>query len=146
MFFVLSAVVVALVIGGAACSQSSQTLAVAGKQAIAYYTCPMHPTVKADKPGACPICGMTLQPVYGGAAGVTNATPSTTNSQTAQDAKPYPLETCVVDGMKLGSMGDPYVFVYQGQEIKLCCENCKPEFLGDPAKYMKKIQDAETAK
>ena len=24
------------------------------------YTCPMHPEVKKDKPGACPICGMTL--------------------------------------------------------------------------------------
>ncbi len=26
----------------------------------AVYTCPMHPQVKADKPGACPICGMKL--------------------------------------------------------------------------------------
>lgn len=25
-----------------------------------YYTCPMHPSVVSDKPGACPICGMTL--------------------------------------------------------------------------------------
>src|SRR5689334_8810106 len=24
------------------------------------WTCPMHPQIKADKPGACPICGMTL--------------------------------------------------------------------------------------
>lgn len=24
------------------------------------YTCPMHPTVIADKPGACPVCGMDL--------------------------------------------------------------------------------------
>lgn len=24
------------------------------------YTCPTHPTVKMDKPGSCPICGMTL--------------------------------------------------------------------------------------
>jgi hypothetical protein len=24
------------------------------------YTCPMHPEVKSDKPGACPICGMAL--------------------------------------------------------------------------------------
>lgn len=26
----------------------------------AAYTCPMHPLVKADEPGSCPICGMTL--------------------------------------------------------------------------------------
>jgi rubrerythrin len=25
-----------------------------------YYTCPMHPQILADKPGKCPICGMTL--------------------------------------------------------------------------------------
>jgi len=25
-----------------------------------YYTCPMHPSVVSDKPGVCPICGMTL--------------------------------------------------------------------------------------
>ncbi len=25
-----------------------------------YYTCPMHPSVVSDRPGACPICGMTL--------------------------------------------------------------------------------------
>jgi Cu(I)/Ag(I) efflux system membrane fusion protein len=25
-----------------------------------YYTCPMHPSVKSDKPGACPVCGMAL--------------------------------------------------------------------------------------
>jgi YHS domain-containing protein len=72
---------------------------------------------------------------------------SATNNATAADVKPkpYPFDTCLVDGMKLGSMGDPYVFVYQGQEIKFCCAGCKPDFLKDPEKYMKKIQDAETA-
>lgn len=30
---------------------------------IAYYTCPMHPSVKQPGPGACPICGMDLTPV-----------------------------------------------------------------------------------
>jgi hypothetical protein len=25
-----------------------------------YYTCPMHPSVISDRPGACPICGMAL--------------------------------------------------------------------------------------
>ena len=27
------------------------------------YTCPMHPEIIRDKPGACPICGMALEPV-----------------------------------------------------------------------------------
>ena len=30
------------------------------KSAPVVYTCPMHPSVASDKPGACPICGMTL--------------------------------------------------------------------------------------
>ncbi|MEO8169046.1 MAG: efflux RND transporter periplasmic adaptor subunit, partial [bacterium] len=25
-----------------------------------YYTCPMHPSVRSDKPGPCPVCGMAL--------------------------------------------------------------------------------------
>jgi Cu+-exporting ATPase len=27
------------------------------------YTCPMHPEIRLDHPGNCPICGMTLEPV-----------------------------------------------------------------------------------
>lgn len=30
---------------------------------IAYWTCAMHPSVKANEAGPCPICGMDLQPV-----------------------------------------------------------------------------------
>jgi membrane fusion protein, copper/silver efflux system len=35
-------------------------------QEAAQYTCPMHPFIIKDKPGACPICGMTLVPVKKG--------------------------------------------------------------------------------
>src|SRR3954471_967671 len=28
----------------------------------AEYTCPMHPEIVRSKPGACPICGMALEP------------------------------------------------------------------------------------
>lgn len=58
---------------------------------------------------------------------------------------PYPLKTCPVSDDKLGEMGAPYVFVYQGQEIKFCCSGCKKDFLKDPAKYLKKIKE-EAAK
>src|SRR3984957_907000 len=33
-----------------------------GARAITTYVCPMCPDVRADKPGACPSCGMALEP------------------------------------------------------------------------------------
>jgi Cu(I)/Ag(I) efflux system membrane fusion protein len=45
---------------------------------ILYYTCPMHPSVKSDKPGGCPICGMNLVPVYDTNSGAGTNTPPTT--------------------------------------------------------------------
>lgn len=61
--------------------------------------------------------------------------------------KPYPLDTCLVSGEKLGGEhGKPFVFVHDGQEIKLCCRSCQKDFKKDPAKYLKKLQDAEAAK
>jgi len=65
-----------------------------------------------------------------------------------QNGKPkaYPLETCLVSDEKLGSMGKPYVFVHEGQEIKLCCKGCEKDFKKDPAKYMKKLEAAQKKK
>lgn len=61
----------------------------------------------------------------------------------AGENKPaYPLGTCVVSGENLTSMGGPYVFTYEGQQVKLCCEHCKPKFEKNPADYLKKIKDA----
>jgi len=68
------------------------------------------------------------------------------NSADATPPKPDKLTTCPVSGEKLGEMGKPYVFTYQGQEVKLCCSGCKKDFDKDPAKYIKKIQDAAVAK
>ena len=58
--------------------------------------------------------------------------------------KPDQLTNCPVSGDKLGEMGKPYTFVYQGQEVKLCCSGCKKDFDKDPAKYLKKIREADT--
>lgn len=54
-------------------------------------------------------------------------------------AKPYPLNTCIVSGNKLGSMGTPVTKVHQGQEVKFCCEPCVDEFNNNPAKYMTQL-------
>ena len=66
-----------------------------------------------------------------------------TNSVSATPPKPDMLTTCPVSGDKLGDMGSPYVFVYQSQEVKLCCPDCKKDFDKDPAKYIKLIRAAD---
>ena len=55
--------------------------------------------------------------------------------------KPYTPTTCIVSGDKLGEMGKPVVFEYKGQEIKLCCKDCRKDFDKDPAKYLKKLEE-----
>ena len=56
--------------------------------------------------------------------------------------KPYTLDKCIVSDEKLGEMGKPFVFTYEGQEIKLCCKSCQKDFKKEPAKYIKKLADA----
>ena len=57
--------------------------------------------------------------------------------------KPYTLTTCAVCGMKLADMGKPVTFVYKDREIKVCDKDEQKDFEKDPAKYLKKIEDAE---
>ena len=57
--------------------------------------------------------------------------------------KPYTLKNCVVSGDKLGEMGAPYVYSYQGREIKFCCKGCLKDFNKEPAKYIKLIEEGE---
>ncbi len=59
------------------------------------------------------------------------------------EVRPYKLETCAVSGEKLGDMGKPYVFEYEGQEIKLCCRSCKKGFDKNPKKVLKEMAEAE---
>ena len=65
------------------------------------------------------------------------------DSKDSKDAKAYPLTTCVVSGEKLGEMGKPYTFTHEGREVQLCCKDCLKDFNKEPAKYIKKIEEAE---
>lgn len=69
--------------------------------------------------------------------------PQATAESAEAAVKPYPLKTCVVADEELGSMGDPFVFVYEGQEYKLCCKGCLKDFHKEPAKYVAKVQAAK---
>ena len=82
------------------------------------------------------------------AAGITVAVAALAPAGIARDhvekAKPYPIKTCIVSGEKLdGDMGKPYVFTYEGRGIKLCCKGCLKDFKKEPAKYIKKLEEAE---
>lgn len=66
--------------------------------------------------------------------------PLTGFAEDKKAAKPYPLKKCIVSDEALGSMGDPYVFAHEGQEIKLCCKSCQKDFQKNPAKYLKKLE------
>jgi YHS domain-containing protein len=59
-------------------------------------------------------------------------------------ARPYPLATCMVMGDALDDTA--YSFVYEGREIKFCCDSCMDDFEKDPAKYVKIWDDAAAAK
>ena len=61
---ILMILIISLLLSAIGCSDnhkaggesSSDTTALAED----YYTCPMHPSVRSDRPGACPVCGMAL--------------------------------------------------------------------------------------
>ncbi|MEY3548043.1 MAG: hypothetical protein RLZZ552_410 [Verrucomicrobiota bacterium] len=61
-------------------------------------------------------------------------------------AKPYPLDKCIVSGEKLGVEGKPVVFLHDGQEIKLCCQDCRKDFDANPSKFLSKLPKAEPKK
>jgi hypothetical protein len=60
--------------------------------------------------------------------------------------KTYPLDRCIVSDEKLGEMGPPVVFVYQNQEIKLCCKDCRKDLDANPEKYLPKLSGKSGAK
>ncbi len=80
------------------------------------------------------------------------ASKTATAKLAAADATPaYPLDTCVVSGEKLGSMGAPIDYNHKEADkpdrlVRFCCKMCIGKFKKDPAKYLKLIDDAAAAK
>ncbi len=58
---------------------------------------------------------------------------------TAGEAKPYPLQTCIVSDEELEAARTPLSVIHNDQEVKVCCRECKAEFLNNPDKFLKKI-------
>ncbi|MCA9278575.1 MAG: hypothetical protein H6815_07945 [Phycisphaeraceae bacterium] len=65
------------------------------------------------------------------------------NKKTAEiQRKDYPLDTCVVAGGKLGSMGEPTEMVIAGRLLRFCCAGCEPEAKNNPLKYIMAVDGA----
>jgi hypothetical protein len=68
-----------------------------------------------------------------------SAAPQAPTADELAQAKPYPLDVCIVSGEKLGSMGEPVVQVHDGQVVKFCCRGCVSEFEENPDKFLAKL-------
>ena len=90
---------------------------------------------------------LSLSVLAGPFAAIAGDAPDTKAAEQKSKAKlkPYKLKTCIVSGDKLGEMGEPFAYEYEGREIKFCCKGCVKDFKKDPAKYVKKIEAAEKA-
>ena len=61
----------------------------------------------------------------------------------AEQAKTYPLTTCLVSGDKLGGMGETIDCLYQGKLVRFCCKGCIKSFNKNPDKYLKELESAK---
>jgi Cu(I)/Ag(I) efflux system membrane fusion protein len=82
-----------------------------GKPGAALYRCPMHPSYTSDKPGECPICGMTLERVVSGAAGTGEASAGARGDVPGLTTVQIPAERTQLIGVRLaraeaGSLGE----------------------------------------
>ena len=59
-----------------------------------------------------------------------------------QQRESYPLESCVVAGSELGSMGEPDEVIVGGTLVRFCCAGCRGGFKDDPAKHLATIREA----
>lgn len=59
-----------------------------------------------------------------------------------KQAASYPLETCVISGQPLDSMGGPVEMVVANQLVKLCCAGCKKQVNTNPSGTLAKIDEA----
>jgi len=63
----------------------------------------------------------------------------------------YPLKTCLVSNEPLGSMGEAAGYIHRAagkpdRVVFLCCEGCSDDFKADPAKFLKKVDEAAAKK
>lgn len=87
------------------------------------WTCEEHEQFRMPVKGECPLCEKKLV------------------RRRVEWVEPYPMDTCVVSGQKLGSMGDPIVMTHEGREVRFCCAGCIKRFEDNAAEYWGKINE-----
>ncbi len=58
----------------------------------------------------------------------------------------YPIDTCVIAGGKLGSMGTPTELVIAGRLVRFCCAGCNPKAKLKPLPILQLLDKAWNAK
>lgn len=95
------------------CKQPATKSAQSFAKTDVYYTCSMHPQVKEDHPGKCPICGMELIAVP--------KTSMKANNEMRLNAEQIRLGNIQVDTIRSGSIGDRMVLTgtlnFNGQKL-----------------------------
>jgi hypothetical protein len=81
------------------------------------------------------------------AANDKKAAPQSESELVAKARADYPLKTCLVSDESLGSMGDAVAHVHKvagkpDRVVFFCCEGCLDDFKADPAKFLKKVDEA----
>lgn len=71
-----------------------------------YYTCPMHPSVRSDKPGACPVCNMELVKVES-----KNESKEDHSNMVMLDEEKQVLANIAIDTVKLTTIKTQTTFV-----------------------------------
>ncbi len=66
---VLALVAAAFLAGTWYSHRNAPTAATTAAPSVLYYSCPMHPQYRSDRPGDCPSCGMRLEPVHANQVG-----------------------------------------------------------------------------
>ncbi len=54
----------------------------------------------------------------------------------------YPTTECIVSGDALDVHDSPVNFIYGNRLFRTCCNDCKDEFLANPAKFVPELDEA----
>lgn len=120
--------------------------------------------------GCLPVCGVPSRSVFsfqsfvpmkirlalpalflavGALVAADSKTSAPTESEIIAKLRPsYPLKTCIVTGDELSPDAIDFLYRTAGKPdrlVRFCCDGCIDDFKAEPAKYLKKIDDAAKA-